>query len=177
LNRRIGRNEIKAIDVCRVYVEAQREYATHEHAGVAGRVYAQKLRSEPGKEDGLYWDDPTGKHPSPLGPFLAEAEAEGYTKQEPGAPPRPFHGYVYRILTAQGAHAPGGARSYLNDGKMTGGFALLAYPSEHGSSGVMTFVVGAQGVVYQKNLGDKTAEVAKGMTSYDPDDSWTPVRD
>jgi Protein of unknown function (DUF2950) len=172
LNRRIGRNELKAIDVCHVYVEAQREYARRE-----GAVYAQKLRSDPDKRDGLYWDDPTGKHPSPLGPFLAEADAEGYTKPEAGAAPRPYHGYFYRALTAQGPQAPGGARSYLKDGKMTGGFALLAYPAEHGSSGVMTFIVGPQGVVYQKNLGDKTAEAAKAITTYDPDDSWTPVRD
>ena len=176
LNRRIGRNELKAIDVCHVYVKAQREYASRQRDG-GEPVYAQKLRSDPGQHDGLYWDDPTGKHPSPLGPFLAEADAEGYTKQEAGAPPRPFHGYFYRALTAQGPHAPGGARSYLKDGKMTGGFALLAYPADHGSSGVMTFVVGPQDVVYQKNLGDKTAEEAKAITTYDPDDSWTPVRD
>jgi hypothetical protein len=176
LNRRIGRNELKALDVCRVYVEAQREYAARE-GSKGSPIYAQKLRSDPGKHDGLYWDDPTGKHPSPLGPLLAEADAEGYTKQEPGAAPRPYHGYIYRSLTAQGAKAPGGARSYLKDGKMTGGFALLAYPAEHGSSGVMTFIVGPEGVVFQKNLGDKTDEVAKGIAAFDPDDSWTPVRD
>jgi hypothetical protein len=140
-------------------------------------VYAQKLRSDPGTRDGLYWDDPTGKNPSPLGPFLAEADAEGYTKREAGAEPRPYHGYFYRGLTAQGAHAPGGARSYLKDGKMTGGFALLAYPATHASSGVMTFIVGPQGVVYQKDLGEKTADAAKSITTFDPDDSWTPVRD
>ena len=176
LNRRIGRNELEAIDVCRVFVKAQREYASLQSTeGV--RVYAQKIRSEPGTRDGLYWDDPTGKQPSPLGPFLADAEAEGYTKPAAGAPPRPFHGYFYRPLTAQGPHAPGGARSYLHDGKMTGGFALLAYPAEHGSSGVMTFIVGPQGVVYQKTLGEQTEQVAKAITTFDPDDSWTPVRD
>ena len=139
--------------------------------------YAQKVRSEgPGKRDGLYWEDPTGKHPSPLGPLLAEAAAEGYTKQGVDAAPRPYYGYFYRILTEQGAHGPGGAKSYLKDGKMVGGFALIGYPAEYGSSGVMTFVVGPQGVVYQKNLGDQTAEIAKGMTAFDPDESWDPVR-
>jgi hypothetical protein len=177
LNRRIGRNELKAIDVAHVYVDAQREYASRERVPGSGRTFAQKVRSEPGKQDGLYWDDPTGKQPSPLGPFVAEAESGGYETPEAGAAPRPFHGYYYKILTAQGPHAPGGARSYLKDGKMTGGFAMLAYPAEHGSSGVMTFMVGSQGIVYQKNLGDKTADVAKAMTTFDPDDSWTPIRD
>ena len=177
LNRRIGRNELEAIEVCRVYVDAQREYASLMAKEAGGRVYAQKVRSDSGKRDGLYWDDPTGKHPSPLGPFLAAADAEGYTKPEAGAAPRPYHGYFYRALTAQGPHAPGGARSYVRDGKMTGGFALLGYPAEHGSSGVMSFIVGPEGVVYQKDLGEQTAEAAKAITAYDPDDSWTPVRD
>src|SRR5262249_37375529 len=114
LNRRIGRNELKAIDVCRVYVDAQREHAKLEHD------FAQKVRSAPGKRAGLYWDDP--KHPSPLGPLLAEASAEGYAQQKPGDEPRPYHGYFYRILTEQGPHAPGGARSYVKDGRMTAGF-------------------------------------------------------
>jgi hypothetical protein len=168
LNRRIGRNELKAIDVSSVYVEAQRE-----HAKLEGD-YAQKLRSEPGKRDGLYWEDPSGKHPSPLGPLLAEASAEGY--QPGGGEPQPYHGYFFHILTQQGANAPGGAKSYLKDGKMTGGFALVAYPAQYNSSGVMTFIVGPQGVVYQKNLGDKTVESAKAVTAFDPDDSWMPVR-
>jgi hypothetical protein len=171
LNRRIGRNELKTIEVCRVYVDAQREHGRLE------RTFAQKLHSDSGKRDGLYWEDPTGKQPSPIGPLLAEASAEGYAKQEPGAEPRPYHGYFYRILTEQGAHAPGGAKSYVKDGQMTGGFALLAYPAQHGASGVMSFVVGPQGVVYQKDLGAQTADVAKGMKTYDPDDSWAPVRD
>jgi hypothetical protein len=171
LNRRIGRNEITAIAASLVYVNAQRERAKLEGD------YAQKFRSEPGKRDGLYWDDPTGKHPSPLGPLYAEASAEGYMKQAPGGEPQPYHGYFFHILTAQGAGAPGGARSYVKDGKMTTGFAMVAYPAEHGSSGVMTFIVGPQGVVYQKNLGDKTSEVGKAMTAYDPDESWNPTRD
>ena len=171
LNRRIGRNELKAIDVCRVYVEAQREHAKLEHD------YAQKLRSDPGKRDGLYWEDPTGKHPSPLGPLLAEAAAEGYSTENSPDGPRPYHGYLYRILTQQGPHGPGGAKSYLKDGKMTGGFAMVAYPADYGASGVMTFLVDAQGIVYQKNLGDQTGDVAKQITAYDPDDTWAPVRD
>jgi hypothetical protein len=171
LNRRIGRNELKVIEVCRVYVNAQREHVRLE------KTFAQKLRSDAGKRDGLYWDDPTGKHPSPLGPFLADASAEGYATPGEAESPQPYHGYLYHILTEQGASAPGGAKSYVKDGRMTGGFALLAYPAEHGSSGVMTFVVGPEGIVYQKDLGDKTADAAKAITKFDPDDSWTPVRD
>src|SRR5262249_60946439 len=113
---------------------------------------ARKVRSDPGRRDGLSWDDPGGKHPSPLGPFLAEAAAEGYTPQDPGAAPRPYHGYFYRVLTAQGEHAPGGARSYLKDGAMTGGVGLLAYPAGPGASGGMNFIVGPQGLRYPKDL-------------------------
>jgi hypothetical protein len=170
LNRRIGRNELKAIAASHAYVDAQRE-----HLRLEGD-YAQKMRSDEGKHDGLYWDDPTGKKPSPLGPLFAEASAEGYGQANPSGEPQPYHGYYYRILTEQGASAPGGARSYVKDGKMTGGFALVAWPAEHGSSGVMTFVVGPQGVVYQKDLGDKTADVAKAMKAYDPDETWNPAR-
>ena len=177
LNRRIGKNELKAVAVCHAYVDAQYEYASRDRDGGGLRAYAQKVRSDPGKKDGLYWDDPTGKQPSPFGPLLAEAAAEGYTPQAAGAPPRPYHGYFYRVLTAQGPHAAGGARNYVRDGRMTGGFALIAVPSEYGSSGIMTFLVGPLGIVYQKNLGEKTAETAAAMTSYDPDDSWKPVRD
>lgn len=170
LNRRIGRNELKAIAAARAYVDAQREYARLEGG------YAQKVRSEPGKHDGLYWDDPTGKKPSPLGPLFAEASAEGYGQQPATGEPQPYHGYFFRILTEQGASAPGGAKSWVRDGKMTGGFALVAYPAEYASSGMMTFLVGPQGVVYQKDLGAKGAEVAKTMKAYDPDASWNPTR-
>jgi len=170
MNRRIGRNELTAINASRVYVDAQREHLKREGD------YAQKVRSDAGKHDGLYWEDPTGKHPSPLGPLFAEASAEGYGQQGADAGPQPYHGYVFRILTQQGANAPGGAKSYVKDGKMTGGFALVAYPAEHGSSGVMTFVVGPQGIVYQKDLGDKTTDVAKAMTAFDPDATWMPTR-
>lgn len=172
LNRRIGRNELSTIAVCRAYVDAQREYASRND----GRTFAQKIRSDPGTHDGLYWEDETGRNPSPLGPLFAEAAGEGYTAQPASAGPRPYHGYLYRILTAQGANAPGGARSYVKDGRMTGGFALVTWPAEYGASGIMTFVVGPQGIVFQKNLGEKTGELAKAMAAYDPDASWVPVR-
>jgi hypothetical protein len=169
INRRIGRNELKAIAASNAYVDAQRQYAKSQGS------YAQKVRSDAGARDGLYWEDPTGKQPSPLGPLFAEASAEGYGKQEAGGEPQPYHGYFYRILTEQGPGAPGGAKSYVKDGKMTGGFALVAYPAEHNNSGVMTFIVGPQGIVYQKDLGAKTGD-AKSMKAYDPDESWMPVR-
>src|SRR5262249_43282861 len=176
LNRRIGQNELTAISVARAFVDAQREYARKDRLGDGVKAYAQKLPSDPGKHDGLYWDDPSGKDPSPLGPLVAEATGEGYSVQQADAAPRPYHGYFFRILSGQGAHAPGGARSYIKDGRMTGGFALVAWPAEHGVSGVMTFQVGPQGIVYQKDLGDKTAELAKAITVFDPDDSWTASR-
>ena len=173
LNRRIGENELVAIDVCRTYVDAQHEYAEVDRTGAGARTYAQRILSTPGKKDGLYWDDESGKDPSPLGPALAEAAAEHY-EFNPGEP-APYHGYYFRILTAQGSKAPGGARSYVTDGKMRGGFGLVAYPAEYGSSGIMTFVVNQKGIVFQKNLGEKTAELGKAMTLYDPDGSWEPV--
>lgn len=172
INRRVGRNELSAIATARAYVEAQREYAK-----IAGQgAFAQKVRSTPGQQDGLYWDDGGGKTTSPLGPLVAEADAEGYAGAQPGEAPRPYHGYYFRILTAQGAGAPGGAKSYVVDGKLTGGFAMVAWPAEYGNSGVQTFVVNQQGIVFQKDLGEKTAEIARAMTAYDPDASWTPVR-
>ena len=177
LNRRIGRNELQAVAVAHAYVDAQYEYASQPRDGDGKRAYAQKVRSDPGKKNGLFWEDPTGKQPSPFGPLVAEAAEEGYTPQAEGAAPRPYHGYFYRILTAQGPHAAGGARSYVKDGRMTGGFALIAVPAEHGSSGIMSFLVGPPGIVYQKNLGEKSAEIAAKITTYDPDESWTPIRD
>lgn len=168
LNRRIGRNELSTLSTVRAYVDAQREYAKRFH------TYSQALRSQPGKQDGLYWE--SDHDVSPLGPLVADATAEGYTVRPASEPPAPYHGYFFRVLTAQGAHAPGGARDYVKDGKMTGGFGLVAWPAEHGSSGVMTFMVGPQGVVFQKNLGDGTAEAVKAITTYDPDESWQPTR-
>lgn len=169
LNRRIGRNEITAIEVSRAYVAAQKEYASRFH------TFAQTVQSSPGKKDGLYWAA-SDHDVSPLGPLVASATAEGYQLHGPTDPPAPYHGYYFRILTAQGAHAPGGARSYVSDGKMTGGFALLAWPANHGSSGIMSFQVGPQGVVFQKDLGDGTEAAAKAITTYDPDESWEPTR-
>jgi hypothetical protein len=162
LNRRIGRNELLAVQTARVYVDAQREYRDRMGA------YAQKLRSDPGTRDGLYWEGGG----SPLGPLVAEATSAGYSPT--GNPPTPYHGYFFRVLTVQGPAGPEGARNYIKDGKMTGGFALVAYPATLGVSGVMTFIVGPTGIVYQKRLSD---DEAKTMTDFNPDDSWTPVRD
>ncbi|TMB51697.1 MAG: DUF2950 domain-containing protein [Deltaproteobacteria bacterium] len=169
LNRRIGRNELTAIEVCRAYVGAQIEFARRFH------TYAQSFRSTPGKRDGLYWEA-TDHDVSPLGPLVAAATAEDYRHGEAGQAPAPYHGYFFRILTAQGAHAPDGARDYVKDGRMTGGFALVAWPADHGSSGIMTLIVGEQGVVFQKDLGEGTGEAAKAITAYDPDESWQPTR-
>jgi hypothetical protein len=162
LNRRIGRNELDTIATCRVYADAQRQYAAQRGE------YAQRFRSDVGQKNGLYWEG----EDSPLGPLVAKASSEGYS--QPGAP---YHGYNFKILTAQGPSAPGGAQSYLEDGKMKKGFAMVAYPTEHGKSGVMTFIVGPLGIVYQKDLGPRSAELARGMKQFDPDSSWTPVRD
>ena len=175
LNRRIGRNELHTIAVCYAYVDAQREYARQDRTGEGVRAYAQKFRSAPGKRDGLYWEASAQGEQSPMGPLVAVATSEGYTPAEAHAEPMPYHGYYFRILTAQGSHAPGGASSYIVDGHMTRGFALVAYPAHYGSSGIMTFIVNQVGVVFQKNLGEKTAEIAAAMKEYDPDDSWEPV--
>lgn len=174
-NRRVGRNELYTIQICQEYVGAQREYARLKRDTDGVAEYAQRLRSTPGKRDGLYWETEDADAESPLGPLLASATREGY---RPGtsATPEPFHGYIYKLLTAAGPSAPGGARSYIDgSGKMTGGFALLAYPVRYGSSGVMTFMVNNQGVVFEKDLGPRTAEIAAGIKAYDPDDSWDPA--
>ncbi len=176
LTRRIGRNELMAIAATRAYVDAQEEYARAQAGQGGAPVYAQKFLSTPGQRDGLYWDPAGGADESPLGPLFASASAEGYRPAAPGAAPQPYHGYFFRILTAQGGNAPGGARSYVKDGKMTGGFALVAWPAEYGQSGIMTFLVNKQGIVFQKDLGAQTAEIAQAMTAYDPDASWAPTR-
>ncbi len=130
--------------------------------------------ARPGKRDGLYWEPAAGEEESPIGPRVATASREGYFKDGSGGP-EPFHGYIYKILTAAGPDAPGGAKSYIKDGRMTEGFALLAYPAGYGTSGIMTFQVNQQGVVFQKDLGPRTAEIAKAISAYDPDDSWEPT--
>jgi len=171
LYRRVGRNELAAIQVCRELVDAEKEYYASSHDGDSAKQYAQKFFSDPNKHNGLYWEAASGEAESPIGPLVSSATAEGYTRN-PNQKPQPFQGYYFRILKAQGARAAGGARSYIVDGKMTGGFAFLAYPAEYGSSGVMTFIVGQDGVVYEKDLGPGTAEIVKALTQYEPDATW-----
>jgi hypothetical protein len=174
LARRIGRNELGTIDVCRAYVDMQKEYAGQPHDGKPPGLFAQRLRSSPGRQDGLYWQRKPGERRSPLGDLVAEAAAEGYEPDRPAS--SPFWGYHFRILTAQGPAAPGGKKSYIVNGNMTGGFALVAYPAKYAFSGVMTFVVGQDGVVYQKDLGEDTAAQAPRLAEFDPDKSWTAVQ-
>lgn len=175
LNRRIGENELFTIQACLAVVDAQREYALKDRDKNSLLEYAQKFISDPGKKNGLYWEVKQGEAPSPLGPIMLQARGEGYQRKTPTTPV-PFHGYYYRILTAQGKDAPGGAYSYLVKGKMIGGFAVVAYPAEYGNSGVMTFIVNHDGKVFQKNLGSNTASIAKGMKEYNPDKTWSEVK-
>ena len=169
LNRRIGRNELYTIGVCQAYVEAQREYASADREQDEIIQYAQKMISDPGKRNGLYWEPAEGEVPSPLGPFMARAAAEGYKR---GDKPIAFHGYYYRILKGQGSTAAGGSYSYVINGHMVAGFALVAWPAEYGASGVMTFVVNRNGIVYEKDLGPRTAETVEAITLYNPDQTW-----
>jgi len=172
LYRRIGRNELDAIETCLAYVDAQQDYAEQ---GVAGNgVYAQRIVSQPGKKDGLYWPAQSGADESPLGELAASAAAEGYRAGQQRAP---YHGYYYKVLTRQGPDAPGGAMDYVVRGRMIGGFALVAYPAEYRNSGVMTFLVNHQGNVYEKDLGPNTARIAAGMTAFNPDKTWRRVTD
>ncbi|MGH7015040.1 MAG: DUF2950 domain-containing protein [Stellaceae bacterium] len=176
LDRRIGRNELNAIQVCRAYVAAQRDYATADRDNDSMREYAQHFVSSPGKHDGLYWPTAPSAPESPMGLLVADARAQGYgptPKGEKPHRPQPYHGYFYRILTRQGPHAPGGALDYVVDGHMIGGFALVAYPAKWGDSGIMTLIVNQDGIVYQKNFGPRTATLARAITEYDPDPSWT----
>jgi hypothetical protein len=173
LNRRIGRNELNAVQVCLAYVDAQREYYVRDPDGDALLQYAQRFRSTPGKRDGLYWTSQPDEPPSPLGVLVARAEAAGYPAKGPAGPRIPYWGYYYRIVKAQGPHAPGGAYDYVVRGNMIGGFALVAYPAEYGASGVMTFIVNHDGVVYQKDLGPSTTATARALTKFDPDPTWS----
>ncbi|MDE2181016.1 MAG: DUF2950 domain-containing protein [candidate division NC10 bacterium] len=172
LNRRIGRNELNAMQVCLAYVDAQREYARVTREGDGLLTYAMKFRSDEGKRNGLYWPTKEGEDPSPLGVLAANARAEGYTSETSGGKPTPYHGYLYRILTAQGLDAPGGAYNYVVKGRMIGGFALVAYPVQYGISGIMTFIVNQQGIVYEKDLGPDTESIARAMLTYNPDQTW-----
>ncbi len=181
-SRRIGENELSAIATCRAYALAQWEYFTEgdrDNDGVA--EYAQRLLSRPGEKDGLYWETTEGEPPSPFGKLISDARAEGYSVarrgERPAGTPRgfPYHGYHFRVLKAQGPHAPGGAYNYVINGNMIAGYALVAYPDKWGASGVMTFIINQQGRVYQKNLGAGGTAIASAMTEYEPDPSWTLV--
>jgi hypothetical protein len=172
IDRRVGRNELNVIEVCRAYVSAQREYASMQPLPDGKREYAQRFLSTAGRRDGLYWTAAAGAAQSPLGPLVAAARAEGYAISPGGQTRTPYHGYYYRILTRQGTHAPGGARDYIVDGHMTGGFALLAYPAKWGDSGIMSFMVNENGIVFENNLGPDTAALAAAITQFDPDLSW-----
>ena len=175
LNRHIGKNELATLQSVRAYVEAQREYASKDRDGDEVLEYAQHLSSTPGTKDGLYWPPDLDGEISPLGPFVAQAQNQGYFVESkvPGAAPEPFHGYFFKILTRQGKHAPGGKYDYIINGNMIGGFALVAWPVEYGETGIMTFIVNQQGRVYQKDLGPKTARTAGTMKEYDPDKTWS----
>jgi hypothetical protein len=172
LYRRIGRNELSAIQACLAYVDAQQEYAEQ---GVAGnRLYAQRIVSQPGKKDGLYWPADCSADESPLGELAASAAAEGYRAGQQRAP---YHGYYYKVLTRQGPNAPGGTLDYIVRGRMIGGFALVAYPAEYRNSGVMTFLVNHRGDIYEKDLGPNSARAAASMTAFNPDNTWRRVTD
>jgi Protein of unknown function (DUF2950) len=174
INRRIGRNELDVIQVSLAIVDAEREYYQRDPDGDKLLQYAQKLISTKGKRDGLYWETKPNEQPSPLGSLVARARAEGY--KGAGGKPVPYHGYYYKLLTGQGKDASGGAYDYLVQGKMIGGFGVVAYPAQYGSSGIMTFIVNHDSVVYQKDLGPKTASVAQSMTKFNPDKTWTAVK-
>jgi hypothetical protein len=170
--RRIGRNEASAINACAAYVVAQKEYAEKRFAGKG--VYAQRFISRPEQRDGLYWPAPPGADESPLGEFATSAVAQGYSVE--GKRYAPYQGYYYRILTRQGPNAPGGEVDYMSSGNMVGGFALVAYPAQYRSSGLMTFLVNHQGIIYEKDLGYRTTDNALGMMSFDPDPTWRQVK-
>ena len=173
LYRRIGRNEHATIDTLGDLVKAQKEYASVLRDGSSVKQYAQKLLSDDGKHNGLYWKTAKGEPQSPIGPLVASASAAGYKKGKEG--PTPFHGYIYRILEGQGKDAPGGAMSYMSNGMMTRGFAIVAYPATYRNSGVMTFIVNQDGNIYQKDLGTRTEAIAAAMKEYNPDKTWSPA--
>lgn len=174
LDRRIGRNELNAIQVCLAYVDAQDEYAEKDRTGAGINTYAQRIVSRPGKNDGLYWQTSQGEEASPLGELFAQATAEGYRAGEGRTP---YQGYFFKILTKQGPAAPGGELDYIVRDKMIGGFALVAYPAEYRNSGVMTFIVNHAGTVFQKDLGPRTSIIAERMSSFNPDRTWQKVSD
>jgi hypothetical protein len=173
LSRRVGRNELAIIDACRAAADAQGEYFAHPHDGQPAKVFAAKFISDPGKQNGLYWQAEEGQPASPLGPLAAFATAEGYAVNPNGH--TPFHGYYFHILKGQTDKAPGGAKQYMVNGKMTGGFAFVAYPAEYGNSGVMTFIINQDAVLLQRDLGKTTTEIATAMNEFDPAPSWNIV--
>ena len=170
LARRIGQNELTTIEVLNAIVDAQAEYFDKVKDGSQTQQYAQKFISDEGKRNGLYWKQAGGEPESPLGPLAANASSEGYKMQN--MKPEPFHGYFYRILTRQGSHAPGGTKEYVVNGAMTAGFAVLAYPAEYLNSGVVSFMANQDGAIFEKDLGEDTAKVARELTTFDPDDTW-----
>ncbi|MGB2660426.1 MAG: DUF2950 domain-containing protein, partial [Pseudolabrys sp.] len=174
LARRIGKNELDAIQASLAYVDAQNEYAEKDRTGAGINTYAQRIISQPGKKDGLYWPASQGEDASPLGEIVAQATAQGYRV---GGGRTPFHGYYFKILTSQGPAAPGGEMDYVVRGKMIGGYALVAYPAEYKNSGVMTFIVNHTGNVFEKDLGPNTAKLAERMSSFNPDKTWQKVSD
>jgi hypothetical protein len=172
VTRRIGQNELDAIELCRGFVEAEADYAEQNRTADNIPVYAQKMVSSPGQRDGLYWSSNGEADESPMGEIVARAIAEGYTNKH-----EPYHGYYFKVLTGQGPHVSGGEMSYLDTGIMTKGFALIAWPAAYGQTGIMTFVVDKTGIVYQKDLGRKTPELAGAYAAYNPDPTWAPVTD
>jgi hypothetical protein len=176
ISRHIGKDELHAIGVCRAYVVAQKQYADVNPKVGGGAKYAQLFKSTAGKRDGLYWPAAENEPASPFGPLVAEAHADGYGTNT-GAGPHPFHGYYFRILTAQGEAAPNGGIDYMSEGVLAGGFALVAYPEHWEQSGIMTFIVNQDGKVYQRNLGEDTSRIAEAMKEYNPDSRWTLVPD
>ena len=178
LARRIGRNELAVIGICRTYVAAQYHYAREAHDGKRPNLFAMRFASDPGTQNGLYWPSMRGRARSPLGDLVAQAAAEGRALGAKGDPPAPapFHGYYFKILTAQGAAATGGARSYVVNGEMAGGFGLVAWPAQYDASGIMTFVVNQDGVIYEADLGEDTAAAAAAIATFNPDPGWRPVR-
>jgi hypothetical protein len=177
INRRIGANELSAIDVCRAFVDAQMIYASRDHDGDGVREFARKILSDDGKQNGLFWNaSKHGGEVSPIGPLAATASGEGYTRSKE-AKASPYHGYYFRILTKQGKHAPGGKKDYIVDGNMTQGFAVLAYPAEYAVSGIMTFLINRNGILFQKDLGENTEKLAGAIDSFDPDYTWSVAKD
>ncbi len=174
LNRRIGKNELSVQQVCLAFVDAQHEYMEVDRNGDGIPEYAKKLISDPGQKNGLYWQTDAGEPPSPLGPLVVEAAQEGYGgAQNESGERRPYHGYYFMLLKSQSPNAPGGARDYVVNGRMTEGFAVVAWPAEYGNSGVMTFLVSHHGIVYERNLGWRTASIASAMTAFDPGPDWS----